>query len=203
MVTTNSSLLVDETFRGLIPPLTDEERTEFERGRLGFEGGSKDGTRHVYLIPTPIGHLWWLWAIQDLQLKLEEYSPSATAVSRIPWTRFRGIELRGVRMEPKWKYPPIEESHQRERPRSHLYVIQAVNGGPVKIGMSRNPDNRVEELQPGSPFPLQVIRVYPHQGRYERSVHKALSQWRLHGEWFEEDVVEHIEDIMVRRADNE
>ncbi len=68
------------------------------------------------------------------------------------------------------------------------YVIQAVSGGPIKIGRTASdPKKRLRELQTGSPEPLRIVHVF--DGDHERELHDRLSAYRLHGEWFRPDAL--------------
>jgi hypothetical protein len=63
------------------------------------------------------------------------------------------------------------------------YFVQAVGGGPVKIGRTRKPmDERLRALQTGSPVKLRVIGVI--EGDREGECHRKFAHDRLHGEWF-------------------
>lgn len=67
------------------------------------------------------------------------------------------------------------------------YAIQAVNGGPIKIGSTRKPvQERLRQLQTGSPLPLRVIAELDGL-HHERELHHQFADWRLEGEWFDED----------------
>lgn len=68
-----------------------------------------------------------------------------------------------------------------------VYFVQPIDGGPVKIGYTtKPPEERLKELQIGSPVTLRVITWLPGQSmELERELHRALGFWRLHGEWFE------------------
>jgi Meiotically up-regulated gene 113 len=74
-----------------------------------------------------------------------------------------------------------------------LYFVTAPaqDNAPVKIGITeRDPSHdRLPELRTMSPFPLKVIAKFPVTDRYiaEASVHEELSDYRLHGEWFDRD----------------
>ena len=73
----------------------------------------------------------------------------------------------------------------------YVYVI-GIPEGPVKIGVSNNPENRVGNLQPGCPFPLQLLSKYPakdraHAFEHERNFHTKYRKYRLVGEWFDMD----------------
>jgi hypothetical protein len=67
-----------------------------------------------------------------------------------------------------------------------VYFIQAVQGGPIKIGVAEDVDARLSALQTGSPLPLRVLAILPSSGRYgEAQLHQRFAATRLHGEWFE------------------
>lgn len=69
-----------------------------------------------------------------------------------------------------------------------IYFIQAKGGGPIKIGLSRNPQMRLRTIQMSHPEKLVLRRVIPvHDGtiyRAEKQVHKMFAEYRLRGEWF-------------------
>jgi hypothetical protein len=190
--------VLHEGLRNLLPRLTPEQQAAMMDKRLGFEGISKDGMRYATLIPTPASPRYWIWSVKDIATRIEDYAPEGMACSRIPWTMFRDMTFAAVPMNATWKYPPSVHRPRRQRLK-HLYIIQAVAGGPVKIGVSDEPQGRVVQLQPGNPYPLQVIRVYEAQGKSERAVHKTVRHLRLQGEWFEEAAVEVVDALMEEK----
>lgn len=69
---------------------------------------------------------------------------------------------------------------------TYLYVIQAEDGGPVKIGVSRNPANRLSQLQSAHHKPLRIVDSFEGSYATEKRIHERLSEKRLSGEWFED-----------------
>lgn len=74
---------------------------------------------------------------------------------------------------------------------SYVYVIGR-EAGPVKIGISDNPDNRLQQLKSGCPFKPAVIWQHSMPMRedafaIERAFHAKHANRRLHGEWFNMD----------------
>lgn len=67
-----------------------------------------------------------------------------------------------------------------------IYVIQADNGGPVKIGYTSGDDaeRRCRDLQVGNPERLRIVATFPGTVRDERAIHERFSDARLVGEWF-------------------
>lgn len=65
-----------------------------------------------------------------------------------------------------------------------LYFIQPVGGGHVKIGRAIDPLKRLKDFQAGSPVRLRIIAAIPDGGDDEKQIHKLLSKYRRHGEWF-------------------
>lgn len=69
----------------------------------------------------------------------------------------------------------------------HVYVIGA-EVGPVKIGLSWNPEMRLSELQTGNPYPLKIFGTIPVKNHLsaevERRVHAIFAKCRMSGEWF-------------------
>lgn len=63
------------------------------------------------------------------------------------------------------------------------YFVQAVSGGPIKIGFTtRKPNERLAALQTGAPVELKIVGLLA--GNREREMHERFRDARLHGEWF-------------------
>jgi hypothetical protein len=74
-----------------------------------------------------------------------------------------------------------------------LYVIQRGDDGPIKIGISRQPKQRLRSLQTGSAEKLTLLRVY-RMADVERAIHIELErESRLNGEWFPADLLPSVE----------
>lgn len=69
-----------------------------------------------------------------------------------------------------------------------VYFIQAVGGGPIKIGYTRDEKtlaNRLSVMQTGHWRRLQVTSVIRDADRTaERLLHRVFAPARLRGEWF-------------------
>lgn len=70
------------------------------------------------------------------------------------------------------------------RHRDCVYFIQGASGGPIKIGTSRDVEDRIRGLQSCSPVRLVLLGVAAGDIRLERALHRRLAPHRLHGEWF-------------------
>ncbi len=64
------------------------------------------------------------------------------------------------------------------------YFIQAVVGGPVKIGQSENPWSRVKELQTANSDILHIVHL---SSLTESALHTRFKNNRKRGEWFYPD----------------
>jgi len=62
------------------------------------------------------------------------------------------------------------------------YFIQADSGGPVKIGKTGNPEQRLKDMQTGSPVKLMIIHIINED--VESQMHRRFAKHRIHGEWF-------------------
>lgn len=77
-----------------------------------------------------------------------------------------------------------------------IYFVRPVGqDGPIKIGCSRWPDNRLLEIAKWSPVPLELIAAAPGDHTLERRLHRKFSKQRSHKEWFlaSADLVDGIE----------
>lgn len=64
----------------------------------------------------------------------------------------------------------------------NTYFIQAVTGGPIKIGKSRTIHKRVAALQLGNPETLVCFALIP--GNCEFEIHERFHDLCVGGEWF-------------------
>jgi hypothetical protein len=62
------------------------------------------------------------------------------------------------------------------------YFLQAGDGGPIKIGSTRNLRVRLGTLRAMSPIQLRLLGVI--RGDAEDQCHRRLAAFRVHGEWF-------------------
>jgi hypothetical protein len=71
---------------------------------------------------------------------------------------------------------------------SDLYIIQMAVTGDIKVGRSKDPSQRLKQLQTGCPHPLKIILHVPGKGHLERQIHKKMRyrSTRTQSEWFEE-----------------
>lgn len=66
-----------------------------------------------------------------------------------------------------------------------VYFIQGEDGGPIKIGRTRNLAARVSELQCGYPFGrLRYVAIVHATDQTEQYLHEQFASFRLFGEWF-------------------
>ena len=65
-----------------------------------------------------------------------------------------------------------------------IYFIQCGVGGPIKIGHSDNPRNRLRGLQSANPFKLVLRGVIGGDRTDEQIMHNRLRPKRVRGEWF-------------------
>jgi hypothetical protein len=90
-----------------------------------------------------------------------------------------------------------------------LYVIAPKAGiAPCKIGISKDPDRRVKQLQTGFPERLMVHYrepVPPDRARfYERQLLREMNHLRTHGEWLDlsvETAIQIMQWVLIHYAD--
>ena len=72
----------------------------------------------------------------------------------------------------------------------YVYVAMETKSKRYKIGISKHPEKRVEDLSRMHPEGLVLMAVYRATERgflSEKKAHNQLSPWRLKGEWFSSD----------------
>jgi hypothetical protein len=65
-----------------------------------------------------------------------------------------------------------------------IYVI--AGAGLLKIGISRDPERRVEAMRCGSPVALRLVGCFPGTSAEEAQLHDELAPFRVRGEWFQD-----------------
>ena len=69
-----------------------------------------------------------------------------------------------------------------------LYIMSNNRLPELKIGRSKNPYARANDLQSSQPFTIRVLAIWPTAGHLEPAVHTLLGKWRLRDvagrEWF-------------------
>ena len=84
----------------------------------------------------------------------------------------------------------MSERQHYGNPRTHktwIYFIQGMNGGPIKIGKTRSKvTDRLQVIQTSNPEKLKILSAcqFDVVPDIEPGIHAALSEYRLHGEWF-------------------
>jgi hypothetical protein len=77
----------------------------------------------------------------------------------------------------------------------YVYFIQAGERGPIKIGITQEPEARRDELQIGSPVDLVLLAAHPGTPALERALHRRFTEGNLRGEWFRPDTPGLAEEI--------
>ena len=75
-------------------------------------------------------------------------------------------------------------------PGMYVYAIRNTVTGNVKLGISRNPEARLKQLQVGNDCRLELVAMRPAAARFadEKALHNANAHARLSGEWFDGSV---------------
>lgn len=73
--------------------------------------------------------------------------------------------------------------------------------GLVKIGVARDPERRILNLQTGNGKALKLIATFPFSSRsdavcVERELHRKYASYRVNGEWFRPGVLKAIRNGM-------
>ena len=71
-----------------------------------------------------------------------------------------------------------------------VYAMKEVGTGNIKIGISKDPQERLRQLQTGNSNELQLVayrEATNERFKDETEAHKANSQYRIRGEWFTSD----------------
>lgn len=89
-----------------------------------------------------------------------------------------------------------KKSTYSNRKWSVIYFIQGVNGGPIKMGMSYQPEIRLKQLQTGYPYKLQIIFLIKEAVSYmDEFLQEKFSSYKLLGEWYSPEIIKMLDKI--------
>lgn len=73
------------------------------------------------------------------------------------------------------------------RGRGYVYFIENIEERTVKIGVSKNPRERISALRTANSSPLAFLKIIPtnEMERDETELHRRFDRYRLQGEWFQ------------------
>lgn len=104
----------------------------------------------------------------------------AEALKRMPgWTMraaYRDLGTRGMAAGRPRKDDSLDP------PKLKIYFVQ--NGDAVKIGVSKNPEQRMSELSVSSNGAIQLLAVLDGGHGDEKEFHRKFSRYLIRGEWF-------------------
>ena len=90
----------------------------------------------------------------------------------------------------------------RKAENSFVYFIRLGSNGPIKIGFTRDPGQRLRQLQTSTPEQLIMVECVRGTRDLERGLHDVFSDMRLSGEWFlvNEDLLELLNSDAIKSA---
>jgi hypothetical protein len=77
----------------------------------------------------------------------------------------------------------MKPANDNRTDKDFIYIIASSDQGAFKVGYTAGP-SRLANLQTGNPTPLHMLRTIPAERGCEAAIHKALSSYRIRGEWF-------------------
>lgn len=88
----------------------------------------------------------------------------------------------------------------------YLYFIRSGRSGPIKIGVAKNVESRMDNLQTGNPIQLILIAKMKCDGKahaynLEAYLHKIYRNRKIRGEWFSGEINLSHADRVISRCD--
>jgi hypothetical protein len=91
---------------------------------------------------------------------------------------------------------------------NYIYIIGS-DKPPYKVGVSKNPQRRLKNLQTGHPYPLTIHSITEtstaNNKLLESVIHRNLKHSRTNGEWFDislERLKLEVEFVMIRYSED-
>jgi hypothetical protein len=73
-----------------------------------------------------------------------------------------------------------------------IYLIKSLSDSHYKIGVSKNPNRRLKQLQTGNSSEIKLICEYQTMNAYkiEKVLHRRYTHFNIDGEWFDLSIKE-------------
>jgi hypothetical protein len=80
-----------------------------------------------------------------------------------------------------------------------VYLIKSLEDGYYKVGVSKNPNKRLSQLQTGNSSELKLINRYKSDeyNLIESTIHRLYSHLKKEGEWFDFSIEEEVKFIDI------
>jgi len=85
-----------------------------------------------------------------------------------------------------------------------LYIMQIEKTGAIKIGVSKNPEKRIKQLQTSCPYKIKMILRIEKRADLEKQLHDRLKKFRTtrsNQEWFDFDSLSELPDWIYEKLD--
>ncbi len=71
-------------------------------------------------------------------------------------------------------------------PDAYVYAIREVNTGNIKLGISRDPESRLRQLQVANSGELELVAYRKAVNKFqdEKNIHQLAADYHIRGEWF-------------------
>jgi len=135
-----------------------------------------------------------------MELMAVRLAPKLQALTVLPCSFYLQERMGSGTQSPKLQFIKRVESMRRKRKKGQQnswFVYGIESREAMKIGYSKNPSKRMEQLQTASPHQLELkfsikARTLSQAKFVEKYLHERLRHYRLNGEWFELGVTENV-----------
>lgn len=79
-----------------------------------------------------------------------------------------------------------------------IYLLKNLEEGYCKIGVAKNPQKRIQQLQTGNSAKLKILYTYKTDlaNKIEKTLHNYLKHFQKEGEWFDLSIKEEQEFLL-------
>lgn len=135
---------------------------------------------------------------------LEEVEYFAEELVRYAKEREKDIEIHNLRSELEFMRSHYEEPKPKQKKRQPkkrcVYLLKC--GDKFKVGVSKNVDRRIKELDK-RPLPVKLVtksELVHCAFEAEKEIHERLEDYRIDGEWF--DIPESLIGSVIQSIEN-
>ncbi|MGY3393474.1 hypothetical protein ACVWW6_006065 [Bradyrhizobium sp. USDA 3311] len=140
----------------------------------------------VQRLPKPNGFFTWYWSASQISRLSTGFQPRSVrlwhGIGEPAQVELEQVEARARQLTLDLEDWLAQPDRKVRSARGSIYVIKA--GENVKIGFSKDVQQRQRQLQTFFPFQLELLLSMPGSALTERQLHRRFKCSRVTGEWF-------------------
>lgn len=128
-----------------------------------------------------------MWAVEKITTteKRDAFKPEKNGISYREFKhRMNADKIINLNNRPEFNH---WDKHKDSFSEDHLYIL--ISGKVVKIGRSKDPSQRLQQLKTGLIEKNYTVYVFNRKGLMEKILHNCFKDYNTSGEWFQYNIL--------------